>query len=711
MECGLVEIVGFAQFVEFTAKRGSKDAGVALFEAFTNQYCNGEENIHVCASEKCLDSEQIQTVLRAYYYAANALDIEHKPCSNRPALLANPEFKILAMFGGQGGMDNYIEETRSIYTIYHSLVRDFVMQMAMFLENEASMPKLAHLYSFGLDVVQWLEHPDTLPHHEYMVSVPVCIPLVGLTQLMQVMVLYKTLGISPAELVDSFSAIAGHSQGITVASVLSMVTDEQSFFSLSKKALGLLMLCGAFPQMEYPVARAAVSVPKDGQQEVTPMVSVLKLSREQILTSVDRHNALQSSRSMHVHMSLANDSKMFVVSGATESLGPFVEKLHIEYDSRGKDQSRVVFSQRKPGVYTKFLNINAPYHCELLANAANAAWEYAIERGWSLSSKDMRCPVRAGDDGHDIRPCQDLIKYLFQSMCVLPVDWPTVVKYAKITHVIDFGPGGLNGFGAITRKILEGRGVVVICAGAFSSGDSLDQQQQQQQQLGLVGKTELYVEKCSMLHTAPNWQIQFGPKLVRTAYDGRLHIETRMTRILGKPPLMVAGMTPSTVGEEFVSAVMRAGYHIELSGGGHFSEDMLRDKVDKILKLVGPGLGITINSIYVSPFLWNTQYPAIQAMRREGIPMEGLCIGAGVPSFEVCNDIISSIRAVGFCHIGLKPGSLSSIRLVIKIAQANPDFPILLQWTGGRAGGHHSFEDFHQPILETYGAIRAQPNI
>ncbi|KAJ2842551.1 fatty acid synthase alpha subunit Lsd1, partial [Coemansia brasiliensis] len=47
----------------------------------------------------------------------------------------------------------------------------------------------------------------------------------------------------------------------------------------------------------------------------------------------------------------------------------------------------------------------------------------------------------------------------------------------------------------------------------------------------------------------------------------------------------------------------------------------------------------------------------------------------------------------------------------IKIAQANPDFPILLQWTGGRGGGHHSFEDFHQPILETYGAIRACKNI
>jgi len=37
--------------------------------------------------------------------------------------------------------------------------------------------------------------------------------------------------------------------------------------------------------------------------------------------------------------------------------------------------------------------------------------------------------------------------------------------------------------------------------------------------------------------------------------------------------------------------------------------------------------------------------------------------------------------------------------------------PILLQWTGGRAGGHHSYEDFHQPILDTYGHIRRQRNI
>lgn len=56
-------------------------------------------------------------------------------------------------------------------------------------------------------------------------------------------------------------------------------------------------------------------------------------------------------------------------------------------------------------------------------------------------------------------------------------------------------------------------------------------------------------------------------------------------------------------------------------------------------------------------------------------------------------------------------GSVDGIRQVINIAAANPDYPIILQWTGGRAGGHHSCEDFHAPILATYSSIRARSNI
>ena len=49
--------------------------------------------------------------------------------------------------------------------------------------------------------------------------------------------------------------------------------------------------------------------------------------------------------------------------------------------------------------------------------------------------------------------------------------------------------------------------------------------------------------------------------------------------------------------------------------------------------------------------------------------------------------------------------------LVVSIAAANPDFAIIMQWTGGHPGGHHSFEDFHQPVLATCSSIRHHDNI
>ena len=96
---------------------------------------------------------------------------------------------------------------------------------------------------------------------------------------------------------------------------------------------------------------------------------------------------------------------------------------------------------------------------------------------------------------------------------------------------------------------------------------------------------------------------------------------------------------------------------------------------------------------------------------REGLPIEGFCVAAGIPSSEKAAEIIGALRSAGIKHIAFKPGSVEGIRQVVNIAAANPDYPVILQWTGGRAGGHHSCEDFHQPIIATYGAVRQNRNI
>ena len=181
-----------------------------------------------------------------------------------------------------------------------------------------------------------------------------------------------------------------------------------------------------------------------------------------------------------------------------------------------------------------------------------------------------------------------------------------------------------------------------------------------------------------------------------------------MSRLLGIPPVMVAGMTPTTVAWDFVAATMNAGYHIELAGGGYYNAKTMTEAITKIEKAIPPGRGITVNLIYVNPRAMAWQIPLIGRLRAEGVPIEGLTIGAGVPSIEVANEYIETL---GIKHISFKPGSVDAIQQVINVAKANPKFPIILQWTGGRGGGHHSFEDFHQPILQMYSRIRKQENI
>ena len=174
---------------------------------------------------------------------------------------------------------------------------------------------------------------------------------------------------------------------------------------------------------------------------------------------------------------------------------------------------------------------------------------------------------------------------------------------------------------------------------------------------------------------------------------------------------MVAGMTPSTVKAGFVSAVLSAGYHIELAGGGHYNPAALRSKVAEIQANIPLGVGITLNALYINPRQFTFQLPLWQEMRREGLPVEGFCVAAGIPTTEKAAEIIKGLTKAGIKHVSFKPGSVDGIRQVVNIAASNPHFPIILQWTGGRAGGHHSCEDVHQPILSTYPSIRQHPNI
>ncbi|KAJ2806143.1 fatty acid synthase alpha subunit Lsd1, partial [Coemansia guatemalensis] len=432
------------------------------------------------------------------------------------------------------------------------------------------------------------------------------------------------------------------------------------------------------------------------------MVYVRGVNKAKLEALLLDFNSCQPSEDKHVHLSVVNSYDQFVVAGSVKSVVKLVKYLDAQSCKPSEDQSKVPFSKRKPVITASYVDITVPYHCNLLEGAIPPAYIVAQEKQWMLAVSDMQLPVRAGDDGHDIRDEADITRYILESICVLPVDWPRAIAAPTTTHIVDFGTGGFSGFGQLAYKNVEGRGIPVICAGALVARSS---------HAHLGTKADLYQHEMDSITTAPNWLAEFGPKLVRTAHDSKVHIDTRMQHTLGMPTVMVAGMTPTTGNETFVAAITNAGYHVELAGGTIYSESNMAERFTALKELLEPGQGITLNCIYINQQQWDFQYPTLRRMRREGLPIVGLCIGGGVPSSEKALEIISELRSDGFRHVSFKPATADSIRHVVQIAKACDSFPILLQWTGGRAGGHHSFEDFHQPILETYAAIRACDNI
>jgi len=93
--------------------------------------------------------------------------------------------------------------------------------------------------------------------------------------------------------------------------------------------------------------------------------------------------------------------------------------------------------------------------------------------------------------------------------------------------------------------------------------------------------------------------------------DDNLQIGTCFLRLPGKPPIMVAGMTPSTAKAGFISAALGAGCHIELT---RCNAAALQIKVAEIQKQTPAGADITLSSLYTNPRQFALQLPLWQEM-------------------------------------------------------------------------------------------------
>ncbi len=257
--------------------------------------------------------------------------------------------------------------------------------------------------------------------------------------------------------------------------------------------------------------------------------------------------------------------------------------------------------------------------------------------------------------------------------------------------ILDLGPGDI--LTRLTAPVIRGLGVGIVPA-ATRGG---------QRNLFTVGATP---------EVARAWS-SYAPTVVRLP-DGRVKLSTKFTRLTGRSPILLAGMTPTTVDAKIVAAAANAGHWAELAGGGQVTEEIFANRIQELSGLLEPGRTYQFNALFLDPYLWKLQVGGkrlVQKARQSGAAIDGVVVSAGIPDLEEAVELIDELNDIGISHVVFKPGTIEQIRSVIRIATEVPTKPVIMHVEGGRAGGHHSWEDLDDLLLATYSELRSRPNI
>ncbi|KAI9744714.1 MAG: hypothetical protein M1818_001639 [Claussenomyces sp. TS43310] len=669
-----------------------------LLELVINAFEKGflyNKDIHALAME--LEPFARASLFKTYYGASDATNRRQGMAES--ALLNAAQggsASLLGIFGGQGPVNlTCFEELLELYRSYEIFLEDLIDVAVSTLTELINLPNTVEYFeNTGFAIKEWLSSPESAPDQGLLATAPISFPLIGLLSLSHYCIACKVLRKSPGEVRDVLHGVTGHSQGIVAAAVVARSSSWKTFLDSARLAIEILFWVGYESHHATPISSLSAATIKDseeaGEGMPSSMLSIRGLGYDLVENIVGVVNSDVDARD-RVHVALLNSLHNVVVAGPPKTLRGL--NLHIRKLKAGEglEQSRVPYNKRKPVIYHRFLPVSAAFHTPYLESAARRVLVMLKSR--SFTGNDLAIPVYHSNTADDLREhgSGDIINSLVRMIMCEQVNWPKACMVAKYSHILDFGPGRI---GSLTHDFTEGTGCrVIIASDLFTANKDLG------------SKLELFSPVPTP--AGVNWGDAYSPKLVKST-DGQVRINNKMTRVFGAPPVMVAGMTPTTVPWDFVAAVMNAGYHIELAGGGYSNTTDFEIAIRNLAANMPPNRGITCNLIYVNPRAIAWQIPLLRQLNRDGIRIDGLTIGAGIPSAEIAKEYIET---VGLKHISFKPGSYESMLQVIGIAKANPDFQIGLQWTGGRAGGHHSFEDFHIPILKAYGQIRKCSNI
>ncbi|KAJ2995622.1 hypothetical protein NUW58_g1224 [Xylaria curta] len=614
-------------------------------------------DVHTFISRQRGNAEARKSMLRVM---VSLLEDSQQPIPRPPSALISAVIKkeasILLAFGGQGTMNpSCVDELAELYSVYRPLISPLISTIDPILRNLSRHPDTSYFYQDReIKLHEWLENHDSRPDKAFISAAATSFPIIGLVDLAHYCITCKMLDKSPGEMGQLLFGVTGHSQGIVIAAVASLSDSWDSFFHNARWAIELLFWVGyhshraALPSMLGPAALGDST--REGDGLPSHLLVVRGLREKKLLGELTACNKQLEVRE-RLYLALKNGPESYVVAGSPRSLRGLTLHLRRIRVQQGHDQSRVPYSQRKPDIQCQFLPVSAPFHSPHLVIAADRVKEIFVETSRSPKVANLRTPIFHTESGLEIREIDStetsLTHILIDAIASKMVDWPASLQVGQLrrpTHCIVYGGGRLSD---LVYRIVEGHGIRVV------DGTSLEPS------LAMVGtKAELFSPSLEpwQLKTLP-WGDSYRPT-VRKTLDGQAILDTRLSTLLKSPPVMTAGMTPTTVHWDFVSAIMNAGYHVELAGGGFFDEPSMSVAIEKLAGSIPAGRGITINLIYANPKALGFQIPLIRRLINQGMPVEGLTIGAGIPSADVAAEYIETL---GIKHISFKPGGLGGV--------------------------------------------------
>ncbi|HME14663.1 MAG TPA: fatty acid synthase subunit beta domain-containing protein [Mycobacterium sp.] len=560
-------------------------------------------------------------------------------------------------FGGQGGAWlETLEELVSSAGIESELAT-LVGEVDMLLEPVAK--ELVVVRPIGFEPLRWvraLAAEDPVPSDRHLTSAAVSLPGVLLTQIAAIRTLARQgmdLNATPPV------AVIGHSQGILAVEALRAAGERDT------ELLAVAQLIGAAGTLV--ARRRGISVLGDRP----PMVSVSNADPERIYRLLE-----EFSRDVRTVLppvlSIRNGRRSVVITGTPEQLSRFElyckqisekEEADRKNKIRGGDVFAPVFDP---------VEVEVGFHTPRLADGVDIVGDWAEKVGLDVG----------------------LARALAEYILVQPVDWvDEVVRVheAGARWILDLGPGDI--LTRLTAPVIRGLGIGIVPA-ATRGG---------QRNLFTIG---------AVPEVARPWS-SYAPSVVSLP-DGRVKLSTKFTRLTGRSPILLAGMTPTTVDTKIVAAAANAGHWAELAGGGQVTEPIFNDRIDELSGLLDPGRTYQFNALFLDPYLWKLQVGGkrlVQKARQSGAPIDGLIVSAGIPELEEAVELIDELNEIGISHVVFKPGTVEQIRSVIRIATEVPTKPVIMHIEGGRAGGHHSWEDLDDLLLATYSELRSRPNI